>query len=74
MSIKGEMRRKTRSKRTKRADIRGQPSTYTASHGGGSKERYTETETEKSQEAKGSWNNLRKTSKKEAKLRPGTNN
>ena len=41
-------------------DIRGQPPSYTASHGIRIKEGYTEIEKHKSPEAKGSWNNLRK--------------
>ena len=38
------------------------------------KGRYTEIEKDKSPEAKGSWGNLRRTGKKQAKLRPGNHN
>ena len=40
-------------------DIRGQPTSYSASHGVRSKERYTEIEKDKRPEAKDRWDNLR---------------
>ena len=54
--------------------MRSKSPSYSVSHGERSKERYTEIEKDKSPEAKGSQDNLRKAGKKQAKLRPGIHN
>ena len=63
--------RRTRENKERRTSGASHPATQQATE---KEERYPEIEKDKSPEAKGSWDNLRKAGKKQPKLRPGIHN